>query len=1305
MAAHHQRGPSPQQQTAHHAYAYQPVTPIHSPHHSLNSSTSSRTPHTLTLHEYRKQQHTPTSQSATPPPGKTLRRKAAAAALNEIERVPSVTRTPVGGSHPFRPLHLSQSAHQLATHNPLPPSPPHFFQLPAQHDRSFCSQSAEPRDPGGTPSGYPTSSGSKIHYPSLGLYQTTKVSNWKTTKRLPKPPAAASPIISPVEPSSPFSLAPLVSSPALLSSGGRFPGVGGFSGRSSGVGGLSPVSSGENLGSSGGQTTSSTFSLSRFPQPPHLVDPSLPPPNEDNVPSRLNIGFTATAPETPPATPAVLHYRGTSFDLVNPHESLLLHDIETPTRDTDSPEYFLLGSSEDALIDPENMPPRRALYGDLSSAYNNIKKRDNESPSMEVPGSAEGSLAMDSRFSLKQLTRNLTRNLAKTPEPQEQELQELPPTQVELADHNWEGPFPRPLTDTYRHKTADSSHNEQPGGPDYNTPLASMVPDEPSTQLGRGDTRISYSGADIASTAYYEDMSSIYNYRTSSVYTHENGDNSGYPPSLSSKRRSTNPFRPLSYQTGEFPTSPYGYSNVIRASKDQGDTISKFIDQYGQGAENPLPRDERRITSGLSQFDFDINRGPGSTAGSPPVSPQSMGSPFEYDEHPTLFRRPNPSNIFSGISSYGDTRQLLELSQPGTGEGTNLQLIPEEYPAIHGATIEPSSSYSQAQELEPSYSYSQPENEFGPSSSYSQAEAVTSPRTPMEALDHAEHIFGGMSNDQDADEDGIPAMWARRSSGNFVNRNRDGPIEGSLGRDVFADPTESLEGDRGDWETINENNSRAGRQFVDDGSSVADYSDTEDGQDGLSVIVDDEDIFLGQDMPLYGGPGSLPGNGVPFASSPLPLFSPTAANTTQSDSNATSSTMPLFSNRQGSTGQPHSSTPYRNPYELSDKETQELLNSGPNDEIIYNERAYELRQLSRRRSNQAELPALPTNPIEAGMERENTFEKMTFLGPKGNLTGTPQGTGMREVGSSVADSSSPGAALISSPENPMNSPRGVFGRSSSNTRVHGSYSGKPGPSTQAMMRNDSSPRFYSTPGRTTSNTKIRASFLRPNPEHERRPSEITIFPSHFRMGNESSQVDNAKEKKRVVGEIAAHRYSINIPPLTPVRTHNRHRPAVHGQTKLREMVLASHIETIDPEINESHYVSRLMRAESADRASSTNTRTPLRAYASQTTIRTVVADKNSPHLLCPERAFDQERERERQKKSWFLFALFCILPPMLLLYRFFADWCMAIMTNGDFGHCTPRTKQIATYAGVAINIALCAIILIPILIAHAAGTL
>ena len=89
------------------------------------------------------------------------------------------------------------------------------------------------------------------------------------------------------------------------------------------------------------------------------------------------------------------------------------------------------------------------------------------------------------------------------------------------------------------------------------------------------------------------------------------------------------------------------------------------------------------------------------------------------------------------------------------------------------------------------------------------------------------------------------------------------------------------------------------------------------------------------------------------------------------------------------------------------------------------------------------LPQLPG--------RQSSFAKVTILGAKGNITGSPDGTGAREVGSSLADASSPGAPLSSSPapfmatpysqhqtQSNANSPQTLASRRSSTPKSTGS---------------------------------------------------------------------------------------------------------------------------------------------------------------------------------------------------------------------------------------------------------------------------
>jgi hypothetical protein len=287
-----------------------PMTPVHSPHHSVTSSISARASiHNLSIHEYRKQQNTPNSRTATPS-GKVLRRKAAAPALNAVQREPPARAE----SQPsLRLLHSSQSAHQLHSHR----SP---FQQQLLADQLNRAQSAEPRTQGGSVSSISTTT------------STGKVGHFKSRKRLPKPPAVTG------------GLVPFPSHLAIVTTNSHH--------RPPLPTSLNPSSEHSYLSDARTTQTTSTFSLSRFPKPPYLIDPSSSPPHHESKRTRVDThSYASAAPATPPATPATIHYRGASFDLVNPHDSLLLHDIVTPSKDFGSSEYLPVHTSEELFLE------------------------------------------------------------------------------------------------------------------------------------------------------------------------------------------------------------------------------------------------------------------------------------------------------------------------------------------------------------------------------------------------------------------------------------------------------------------------------------------------------------------------------------------------------------------------------------------------------------------------------------------------------------------------------------------------------------------------------------------------------------------------------------------------------------------------------------------------------------------------------------------------------------------------------------------------------------------------------------------
>jgi hypothetical protein len=964
----------------------------------------------------------------------------------------------------------------------------------------------------------------------------------------------------------------------------------------------------------------------------------------------------------------------------------------------------------------------------------------------------------DSRFSLKELTRNLTRKLGKSPSKADgEELQDMRDRSVSKASISMDGEYPRSLTRTYVATPQTAYFPLSPSSPmtptsptspegmgafspgedelefprrhrkdcETTEPLASMIPDDPSTQVGRfDDTQLLLTEEGGLSKPYYDDLDSIY--PSSSIYTGDGRRKSNYQQSLSSNRQSqSNPFARYSGIDANNSADEYhrdslhGYNSPKRANHQvlrpltretygrsveqedpKTDTISELIDEYKPSDTTDMLLDwsdrpqQARATSGLSQFDFDLRQNPQpqprnyvsqiqrvaarrptitQNPGSPPREAAPLAPAFEYDELPFMPRRPGTSGIFSQASdySYGDTRNLLQISQSGVSG-----------PA---PSLEPSSSYSQpeTQPLKPSSSYSQPVNkQLEPSSSYSQTNEPQSPQTPKAALEEAERIFQDTVTSHRQGGSEIPAMWARHNSGSQL-LSRTCKNQSFEDAQEFDTPTvgadRASQEEKAEWETIGTNNRESrGHESL---GSIADYSSSEGTRDSLGPILEGSPYNLAnpnhsrEPSNYYGHPSPIHDRHPnPFNSSPPELKARVSARTAPDTpspplaaSPPASKTTPLFrfSNRpenvlgRGAVEQPYAFSPWADPYAFSDKETQELLASGPNDNIIVEDEAVASdcqSPASRQRSSTADESVFDS-PV--GLERENTFEKLCVVGPKGNLTGTPRGTGMHETGSSVADTSSPGLRLSSS-----------VGRHS----FRSDYSG-----------------FYASPFPARGSvTRIRPSRPPINLEFGRTPSETTLFPREkgLETVQETSPLPGARHHLRN--------------STTFLHTERRtSRSAVPGQTKLRHMFLAPEGRSISTQgTHVSHFKG------GSDRPSTSDTNTPLRpSHLSidtyPATMRSAIAHEHSPHLLCVERELNAEDEARRRKLSWFILAAFCILPPCIILFRFYGDSVIAMVTKGRLGHCTPQSKRTALIAGIAVNVGLVTAILVPILVAHA----
>jgi hypothetical protein len=1056
------------------------------------------------------------------------------------------------------------------------------------------------------------------------------------------------------------------------------------------------------------------------------------------------------------------------------------------------------------------MAPKRALYGDLNAAHAGIMRRAEDafsnsnlelplpptpaaistdssaytSPSFDPesnfapPPLAVSKAQNDSRFSLKQLTRTLTKRLGKTPEKLQQgrELQDLSNSNMSVASISMEGTFPRPLQETYVTTPQSAYFPLGPTSPvtpispvspqdesftrdaddevefprrhsiqRYESePLASLIPDDDySTQVGRlDDQRTSWSDGNLVSRPYYDDLASIY--PRSSVYTSEDRRKSNYQDSLVGATQSNPFFRYSGVDSGSLADeynrdSLYGYNqrkgckskplsqDMFRriAMKEKTDTISKIIDQYDpdvttsnttsmqssdptnhhmQPSAEPYAYDEEsssdlqqqsRAASGLNQFHFCI-RGEGDSVeqsragesfhaeqsalirkptiirdtGQPPRVPAPLAPPFQYGQVPYGMLHPESSGMLSNRSdySYGDTRNLLEIPQSGSGLSISQQLLPT------------SSSYSQPAA-----------DSLQPSSSYSQRAASPSPVTPQEALNQADEIFQNAANEQKHEAKDIPAMWTRRGSGSLLlaKQNSSHTLENRLSSGSAVQGQRLSGGaNEADWESVagNSNDVRDSYGSAGEFGSVADYSSSESTRNSLGLNSDGSlPSWNGQNhsqgLSIYSHPSPIREHRHPFSSSPPQLRPQRRMNGAPESSSPLPSSPPgsatvnvfRFSAHpedvlgRGAVEQPYAHTPWADRYAFSDKETEELLASGPNDKIMVDtgrKSAYEPSYNANHGGTRGVMPTI-SSPLSifdgpSALECKNSFEELCVIGPKGNLTGTPRGTGMHETGSSIADTSSPYRTLSPKP-----------------ARLY--------------------PGFYASPFLATSSiTKIYQSPPPIEPECERRPSQVTLFPQSTELGavEETSPNPGAKRRESVRSSTTFQK-SQNPNRLS--------RPAVPGQTKLRQMVLApgSARKTLSSAgTNFSQFI------QGSDRPSTSDTNTPLRPRArlsidSVPTVRSLVAHQHSPHLLFAEKTVPPENEERCRKLSWAILAVFCIVPPMMFIYPIYCDQAIASITKGELIFCTVKSKRVAFIGGIIVNIAILIAIVVPIVITNA----
>ncbi|KAJ9646410.1 hypothetical protein H2199_002459 [Coniosporium tulheliwenetii] len=559
--------------------------------------------------------------------------------------------------------------------------------------------------------------------------------------------------------------------------------------------------------------------------------------------------------------------------------------------------------------------------------------------------------------------------------------------------------------------------------------------------------------------------------------------------------------------------------------------------------------------------------------------------------------------------------------------------------------------------------------------------------------DVAEHNLSAPSTDRPSS--GIPKMW-RKLSPVRASWSKDQ----SPGKESYADVDD--EGDEQDWETVmdpsrpdlkrEDTDFTTGEPFsLEDLDRSRDYSSqledqepengrthSSDPDSGQPVLQSSYDFRGGVGFPHYHALTAAPSIRNPWRQpSPLPAehINPFSSSPPQMSLSPETGRAAFHSRGDGiftPTGQRtafDTDVGLLESLRLTPQQEQAFLSSGPCDSILIDNDRYLQSPLESKAGAASHSPGHsedssdPTFPAvmassDFASKRDNSFEKLTFLGPKGNLTGTPEGTGMRDAGSSLADTSSPPMPWTSTPLRPP------FQSS---------------PLTQSQLQ--SSPPSQFPPAQGSDHA---------TPGHSSNPSETSAYSE-----DEAHRLSKQQLFQHRLQPSRDRRTSLLSPKLTGKRT------SVRGQTGLREMRLASSQLSEKGSMVPSDH-SRLSRFMAA---SECGTDAPLRpVYTNRPRELILPRSQVSPHILPyprPASSIYTVHRKRKQRLSWLIFVMLMFFPPFLVLYGFGKfDWLIMNLSKGEIQHCGHYQKKVALWTGVVASLILPAVAIALLLMYH-----
>ncbi|KAI9806428.1 MAG: hypothetical protein M1833_003615 [Piccolia ochrophora] len=283
-------------------------------------------------------------------------------------------------------------------------------------------------------------------------------------------------------------------------------------------------------------------------------------------------------------------------------------------------------------------------------------------------------------------------------------------------------------------------------------------------------------------------------------------------------------------------------------------------------------------------------------------------------------------------------------------------------------------------------------------------------------------------------------------------------------------------------------------------------------------------------------------------------------------------------------------------------------------------------------------------PVQRG-----SFSKWVPIGPRFNITGTPEGTGMREVGSSLANHSSPGESFGT------NSPPHKYSAALGSPIP---YPGRVILAQQQRREEPVEPQVHVRP------TQLKACRKLPHPHGDAAQGRLA---DEISLPREAAVTDHAAQGHLADESLAQGQRGIK----GPVEKHACRSRRASELPQQPEMVASKHSSRVSPR-NTSYVPAPL----------NFNPTPPLPHHDLRHW------DEFQFHLHRYRRENSSLATVTRDQKqaiSRVMLALCLIFPPLLLLYGYgLLDNLMLILTRGDVGHFGRAEKKIALWLGWGI---------------------